>query len=248
MCIRDSCIQAMQQTLVHCDASLTRVLLIPESHTRNIFYLENVAVLQEIIQKAGFAVRIGSLLEELNRPNPIVLPSGKTLILEPLQRKNNRVFVENFDPCFILLNNDLSNGLPTILESIEQTICPSTHLGWNKRLKTTHFQHYQNIAQEFSELVNIDPWFITPFFKQSATIDFMKQQGVEELKNLAEQLLQQIQSKYQEYDIQEKPFIVIKSNAGTYGMNVMTIHDPIELNQLNRKQRTKMSVGKTISQ
>ncbi|MBU1263734.1 MAG: glutamate--cysteine ligase, partial [Gammaproteobacteria bacterium] len=38
-----------------------RLLLIPESHTRNTFYLQNVAVLAHILRQTGLIVRIGTL-------------------------------------------------------------------------------------------------------------------------------------------------------------------------------------------
>ena len=38
--------------------------------------------------------------------------------------------------------------------------------------------------------------------------------------------------------VKEEPYIVVKADAGTYGMAVMTVRDPQELLTLNRKQRT----------
>src|SRR3990167_10810091 len=38
------CVQAVQSTLVDISPDITRVLIIPESHSRNVFYFENVAV------------------------------------------------------------------------------------------------------------------------------------------------------------------------------------------------------------
>src|ERR1700756_747507 len=55
------CVDALRVAVSrHCpDAS--NVLLIPENHTRNQFYLESVASLSGFLSKAGFGVRIGSL-------------------------------------------------------------------------------------------------------------------------------------------------------------------------------------------
>jgi glutamate--cysteine ligase len=38
--------------------------------------------------------------------------------------------------------------------------------------------------------------------------------------------------------------VVVKADAGTYGMGVMTVKDASEVTGLNRKQRNKMSVIK----
>jgi glutamate--cysteine ligase len=60
----------------------------------------------------------------------------------------------------------------------------------------------------------------------------------------AETLLGKIRRKYKEYGIQEKPFIIVKADAGTYGMGIMTVRDPKDLADLNRRSRNKMSIIK----
>src|SRR3989344_1637644 len=62
------------------------LLIIPENHTRNTFYL----------------------------------PNGDTVTLEPVVRTKRRLGLKDFDPCTILLNNDLSAGAPGILEDIHE--------------------------------------------------------------------------------------------------------------------------------
>src|SRR4029453_3821670 len=53
-----------------------------------------------------------------------------------------------------------------------------------------------------------------------------------------------IKAKYAEYGIEEKPFVIVKADSGTYGMGIMTVHDASEVTGLNRKQRNKMAVVK----
>jgi glutamate--cysteine ligase len=38
--------------------------------------------------------------------------------------------------------------------------------------------------------------------------------------------------------------VIVKADAGTYGMGIMTVHHSDEVRELNRKQRNKMSVIK----
>jgi glutamate--cysteine ligase len=56
--------------------------------------------------------------------------------------------------------------------------------------------------------------------------------------------LTKIKRKYKEYGINEKPFVVVKADNGTYGMGIMTVRDVSDLDLLNRKTRNKMSVIK----
>ena len=54
-----------------------------------------------------------------------------------------------------------------------------------------------------------------------------------------------MRKKYKEYGINEKPFVVVKADAGTYGMGIMTVRDAEVLDDLNRKQRNKMASSRT---
>ena len=56
--------------------------------------------------------------------------------------------------------------------------------------------------------------------------------------------MQDIRKKYTEYGIEQEPFVIVKADAGTYGMGIMTVKDAAEVRALNRKQRNKMSVIK----
>jgi len=220
------------------------ILVIPENHTRNLLYWENIKTLQTILEEAGFAVRFGMLSAEIKTAQSIALPSGNSVAIEPLQRQQNRLCVTDFMPDLILLNNDLSEGIPTILKDITQPLVPPAALGWHQRLKSEHFQYYADVAKEFSDAIQIDPWLIAPLFRHCGQIDFMQQAGMECLMTNVEKLFADIKKKYEEYQITHQPFVIIKADAGTYGMAVMTVRHPNELKSLNRKQRTRMSMTK----
>ncbi len=224
-----------------------KILLIPESHTRNAFYFENIHVLSELIHAAGYEVRVGSLLS-LKHPKMIELNNGKTLNIEPIIRNHTILTLENFSPDLIILNNDLCEGVPDILFNITQPILPRLDMGWFTRRKTHHFTLYEKLATELAHLIEIDPWFINPLFTYHENVDFINLKNNHDLEGqLLEKvaiLLENIQKKYTQYHITEKPFVVIKSDSGTYGMAVMMIQNAQALLTLNRKQRLQMSVGK----
>ncbi|MEQ1684290.1 MAG: glutamate--cysteine ligase [Burkholderiaceae bacterium] len=217
------------------------LLLIPEKHTRNTFYLANVQRLMQIFHMAGLNVRLGTLDETITKPTEIALPDGSALNLEPLVRTRGRLGLKGFDPCTILLNNDLSGGIPKVLENLhEQYLLPPLHAGWALRRKTKHFAAYEEVAKKFAKLLGMDPWLINPMFARCGEVNFADGSGEECLMSNAETLLGKVRRKYKEYGIQEKPFIVVKADAGTHGMGVMTVRDPKELSDLNLKARHKM--------
>ncbi|MDR0565033.1 MAG: glutamate--cysteine ligase [Azoarcus sp.] len=239
------CVQAAQAAVERLCASARRVLLIPENHTRNQFYLQNVSRLADILRMTGLEVRLGSLLPEITSATPVMLPNGSSLILEPLVRQGNRLGVEGFEPCAILLNNDLSGGVPDILQGLdEQFLIPPLHAGWHMRRKSRHAAVYERIVRAFSEEIGIDPWRICPAFRVCGGIDFHARAGEECLTQQVDALLADIRRKYREYDIKEEPFVVVKADAGTYGMGVMMVKEASDIVGLNRRQRNKMAVVK----
>jgi glutamate--cysteine ligase len=212
------------------------LLVIPENHTRNTFYLSNVLQLQRIFHMAGLNVRIGSISPEIKKPTTIELPTGETVTVEPVIRTKRRLGLKDFDPCTILLNNDLSAGAPGILEDLhEQYLLPPLHAGWSVRRKSRHFRSYEEVSKRFGKLLGIDPWLINPMFNKCGELDFNESAGMECLTTNVDALLTKIRKKYKEYGINEKPFVIVKADNGTYGMGIMTVRDVKDLEQLNRR-------------
>jgi len=221
------------------------LLIVPENHTRNTFYLSNVAQLQRIFHMAGLNVRIGSINPEIKEPTRFDLPNGDAVLLEPVIRGKRRLGLKDFDPCTILLNNDLSAGIPGILEDLhEQFLLPPLHAGWSVRRKSQHFEAYEEVAKRFGKLLGIDPWLINPMFGHCGEVNFAEGSGMDCLRGNVDALLTKIRRKYKEYGIHEKPFVVVKADNGTYGMGIMTVRDVKDLDVLNRRTRNKMSVIK----
>src|SRR5690606_41881040 len=63
------------------------------------------------------------------------------------RRWSDRIGVDGFIPDIVLLNNDLSAGLPAILVDISQPIVPPPGMGWMRRRKSGHFSHYRTLAR-----------------------------------------------------------------------------------------------------
>ncbi|MCE2722469.1 MAG: glutamate--cysteine ligase [Betaproteobacteria bacterium] len=238
------CVHAAMSAVQRICPDKQRFLLIPENHTRNLFYLTNVAAIRRILEGAGLDVRVGSINPEITSATTLDLPNGEKLTLEPVVRIGNRVGVEGFDPCAVLLNNDLSAGVPPILENIEQPVVPPLYSGWTNRRKTIHFHAYDRVAEEFAKLINIDPWMINPEFSQCGRVNFSAKEGEECLAANVDAVLKEIQEKYNQYGIKEKPFVIVKADAGTYGMGVLTARSADDVRDLNRKERNKMAVIK----
>ena len=220
------------------------LLVIPEN-SRSTSYLSNVLQLKRVFHMAGLNVRIGSISPEIKEPTEVALPTGETILLEPVVRTKRRLGLKNFDPCTILLNNDLSSGAPGILEDLhEQYLLPPLHAGWSVRRKSRHFQSYEEVAKRFGKLLGVDPWLITPMFNRCGELEVGKPEGLDCLRTNVDALLGKIRKKYKEYGINEKPFVVVKADNGTHGLGIATVRDMKDVEVIAARARTKMPVGK----
>ena len=206
------------------------LLVIPENGARDGAYLANLAQLRRVFQMAGLNVRLGSIDPEIKKTTRFELPSGEVVVLEPVLRTRRRLGLKDFDPCTILVNNDLSAGAPGILEDIhEQYLLPPLHAGWSTRRKSKHFQLYEEVSKRFGKLIGVDPWLINPMFGKCGALDLSKAGAVDELSAHVDLLLAKIRRKYKEYGIKEKPFVVIKPDNSSQGMGVVSVRDAKDL-------------------
>jgi glutamate--cysteine ligase len=220
-----------------------KILILPELHTTNKFYLDNLAILKDQITKAGYETMIGWYGE--NSPSTLESQTGEILRYQQIEIKNGTLQVDGFVPDLIILNNDFSNGYPKDLDSVKQPIMPSYKLGWHTRKKSTHFLHYNELAGQFARIIDVDPWLVQIDTEVVDSVDFNENVGVDRVAASVEKMLERIKKAYAAQGVKERnPFVYIKNNSGTYGMGIMMVHSAEELISMNRRTKNKMSVGK----
>ncbi|MES2205217.1 MAG: glutamate--cysteine ligase [Pseudomonadota bacterium] len=239
---RIKAIHAFTRALARRNLQNKRILLIPERHTRNTFYLESLNVIADLLKATGADLKIGFWEHE----SEIELNEEfKQLNWQPIAREKSMLKIGEWSPDLILLNNDLSSSVPEILQNLSTPlISPPLEAGWHNRRKSTHFTFYNNITRDFAHAFNIDAWHLNTDTDIVENVDFSDEHSLQNLQESITQLLEKINNRYIQHGILEKPYVVIKPDAGTYGMGIMMVHDASELTQLNRKQKNKMSVIK----
>ncbi|OYT91918.1 MAG: glutamate--cysteine ligase [Burkholderiales bacterium PBB3] len=206
------------------------LLIIPQNQFKNTFYLSNLVQLRRVFQMAGLNVRIGSISPDVKKSTVIALSNGDSITLEPVVRTRGRIGVKDFDPCTILLNNDLSAGVPGILEDLhEQYLLPPLHAGWATRRNSTHAKCFEEVAKRFGKLVGVDHWLVTPMVDRLGVVDLSTEAGFQKLSNSVDGLLAKIKKKYKEYGIKEKPFVVVKDDNRSNGMGMLSVRDSKDL-------------------
>ena len=186
---------------------------------------------------AGLNVRLGSIDPAIKKNTTIRAAqrrpghAGAASI-----RSKRRLGLKDFDPCTILLNNDLSAGVPGILEeTYEQYLLPPLHAGWPTRRKSTHFKCYEEVAKRLGKLLGVDPWLINPLFDQCGNVNLDQDSGLECLQTQVDALLTSVKRKYKEYGIKEKPFVVVKADHGTHELGIVTVRDVKDMEALQER-------------
>ncbi len=206
------------------------LLLIPDPRRRSAGALASLATLVRIFHQAGLNVRLGALEEGLEAPVELPLAEGGSLRLEPLLRKRGRLLLKDFDPCTILLNCELADGVPQILKNLdEQYLLPPLHASAALRSRSTYLATYEEVAKRFAKLLGMDPWLINPVHAQCEAPDFRSGAGLQALQEQVETILGKVRKKYKDYGINEKPFVVLKADAARGGLGTLAVRDAKEL-------------------
>lgn len=224
-----------------------KLLILPESHTSNTYYIENLYYLRQILTEAGFEVRVcwyGDVPAGGEKGFELTSATEKKISVFPLRIEGGLAQIDGFIPDLILLNNDFSSGYPKPLDEVTQPILPSHRLGWHSRKKSDHFIHYNRLAAEFAQIIDVDPWILQIDTEEVDQVDFNEDMGIDRVAQSVDRVIERTRAAYAKHDVAKKPFVFVKNNAGTYGMGIMVVHSGEELLKMNRRTKNKMSVGK----
>ena len=229
-----------------------RIIVIPENHTKNQAYFENLSALKEILTLSGFEIIFGHLNPAMKENSlkgitKIETSFSSPILLERIYRKEDYLFTEREkfeEEDLILLNNDLTNGIPKELLNIKHKIVPPTNMGWFQRKKGNYLKTYEGLAEKLASIIDIDPFQITALHDEIEDINFLTGKGIDRLASATDNLLRKIEENYKERNITSKPFVFIKHNSGTYGRSIMSVESGEEIYSMNRKKKDKMHTGK----
>ncbi|MGE3608687.1 MAG: glutamate--cysteine ligase [Bacteriovoracaceae bacterium] len=244
LCSKDllHCADRFREVFNQINPKLRRVGLLPESHTKNKYYLDHLFKLKSTLEMAETEVVLFSPDDSLFQESTIIeLESFSGYKLQIHQAKavdGNFMAVDSkikFNFEIIILNNDQSVPLNVDWNTIKVPVMPSPMAGWYKRQKIHHFKHYREIANKFAENFNINPDLIQAHFSYVHDIDFNTKEGLDDLANEVDKLLEKLP---------QNSSVFVKASQGTYGMGISVVSSGEEIRSMNRKVRNKMDVGK----
>ena len=242
--------EAFRRHFKRCCPKSERVLIVPENHTRNVGYLNNLARLADLLGRTGYAVAIGRLDLGPQERFEFTSEEGTPMEAVGLVREGDRVYagVERFNPDVILLNHDLTSGVPALLEGLAQPVTPPMNLGWHQRRKSVHFEAYRGLARDFAAAFGLEAWRISAEFERCGRINFGERSGLECVALNIEKVLRRIREHYAAHQIEREPYVFVKADSGTYGMGIMTARSGNDVTEMNKKTRNKMDVIKEGAQ
>ena len=225
--------------------SVRKILIIPELHTKNRFYWENIRVIKTILENVGYEAEIGIVDDSFDvGRSEFITASGDEITANRVMNEDHRVFIKGFDPDIILLNNDFSEECPKTLRDITQPVVPPVEMGWHTRRKDIHFEFYNSLAGEVAEILKIDPWIISLETVLIENVNFDEPDDRKKVYEIAKKQLAVLKEQHEERDIKDDPSFFIKSNSGTYGMAVLNVKDVESIVLMNASNRKRLRVTK----
>jgi glutamate--cysteine ligase len=223
-----------------------QILIVPELHTRNLYYWENIYMLKSILESVGFIVEIGLVSDELYEDEArFKTVSGKEIQAYKVRREGYKVLISHFVPDLLLINNDFSSRCPKTLRDIWQPVEPPVEIGWHTRRKNIHFEFYNKLAGELARIIGIDPWMISIDTVHERDVNFDSDKDRERVATSIDSMLKRLRIEYEKRGIRESPFVFVKSNSGTYGMAVISVSSGDDIRMLNAEGRKRMRVTKS---
>ncbi len=218
------------------------LLLLAEDHLRNTHYWDNVIVVSEILIEAGYEVDVGVLSAV---DDSMILESfrGQKILVHKVLSRDGRLFTHKRVPDLVITNNDFSTAYDNV-DFSGTTMNPLRELGWYQRKKHCYFKYYNDLVCEFAEFIEEDPWLFEVPTERLLKFDVTDQSSQETLALRVNEMIKKVKGKYEEYDLDEQPYVFVKNNSGTYGLGVVEVSGGDEIRNLNYKSKKKLKAAK----
>ncbi len=223
------------------------IILLTEEHTNNLFYLENVATIKEIAEQAGYNIFL-CIPSNIDEDRDLETSTGKKITYKPWALKKDAgeevLCVGSTKIDLVVCNNDFTKKTDVWLENVKTPITPLLTLGWYRRKKSDFFANYNKLAEEFSEIIEINPELIKIVTQKHEGFEVGSEESAQKLASHCEEVLEQLAGQYKEMGIKAKPYLFVKNNSGTYGLGVTKVESAEEVLAWNYKTRKKMKAVK----
>ena len=217
--------------------NIKSIILLAEEHTNNPFYWDNIYTLKNLIKKSGI-------------PSVYICVPGKNIKEDTILTSANGYSIEVFvlknkihQSQLIISNNDFSVDYQLNLPIV---ITPPISAGWNRRRKHSFFNKYNLLAKEFADLIQLDHNYLTIKTKRFTDFQVNSSKCLEKLTAEVAVFLSELEEVYKKIHKkrEQKPFVFLKNNSGTYGLGMTSINSPKDIENWNYKIKKRMKTAK----
>lgn len=210
------------------------VILLTEEHTNNPFYWDNIYSLKHLLKQSGVS-SVCICVPGKNIKEDITITSANGQVLEVFLLKNK---IQSAD--LIISNNDFSTDYNL---NIKQPITPPLTAGWRVRRKHSFFDKYNELAREFSALIEVPDFTLNIKTRRFTDFNPGSVDCLNRLKEEVDLFLKELQEPYKKH-FKQKPYVFLKNNFGTYGLGITTINSAKDIDEWNYSIRKKMKASK----
>jgi len=201
--------------------------VVPEGHTRNPYYFDNLCSIRDVLEGAGYETSFVTEDERLLNNESFEGSEGGTVRYDSL---------EESDADLYLLNNDLTDGSIEALKAKEAPVEPPQAAGWWSRSKGEFFSILEEECAHLADIVGVEEWRLFPKTRLVEDVDF--EGDLEELAVIVDQVLGVAGRR------SEEPVVFIKDDRGTYGQGMTTARSGNEVREMSNGDRKEMAVRK----
>ena len=218
--------------------SAQTIILLAEEHTNNPFYWDNIHSLKTLLERSGvLSVPVCVPGRSIKENITLVSARGHSIEIFLLREK-----IAGGD--LIISNNDFSVDYQL---DVSMPVTPPVKAGWNTRRKHSFFKEYNLLAEEFAKLIQVEPEFLTIKTTRFTGFQPNDPKCLKRLREEVDLFLSELEPIYKNtlYKTgEQKPFLFLKNNAGTYGLGMTTITASSDIEQWNYKIKKKMKATK----
>lgn len=228
---------------IHYGSGIKNIGLLAEEHTSNFFYWDNVYWIKTLLSEAGYNVNV--LLPTLHEePKMFKSASGFEIVANPIKidEKGGVHCGSKLD--LIISNNDFATAFDGWAKDVSTPINPPLSMGWQNRTKDSFFRFYNELVEEFSDIIHLSPDVLNVKTETFNDFDLKDEASIKKLTEKSELFFEELRQKYEKNNIPDKPYMFIKNNAGTYGLGIIEVKNPSDIMEWNYKARKKMKAAK----
>lgn len=227
----------------HYGKNIINIGLLAEEHTANFFYWDNVYWIRTLLTEAGYKVHV--LLPTLHEDKKTFKSaSGFEVVAYPATLDSQGLVHTDVKLDLIISNNDFSTAFEGWAKDSNTIINPPLSMGWHSRTKDSFFKVYNELVEEFCEITDLSCAMLKIKTETFDNFDLKDDESIKRLTSACEVFFGELKKDYEKYNIPYNPYMFIKNNAGTYGLGIIEVKDPLDVQSWNYKSRKKMKAAK----